>query len=369
MRRYFLLSTLALLISLGCASTPDGPTTLAAAKSPAWSAKASPKEMQVAVSPAGKTLRVLGTSGMVLGAGADAIVNAKFRGPIRDSLAGYDAAEVYKNIIKTRLEASLSTTPSEVSPFASTAGSTSVEEAKKARYRSIAKGGADLLLDCDMKFGVYGPEGVLATKFDGELVIVPSGKRLWKRVIVATTEPVLANAKLGDPTSRLGLNITNPDFTVDEEKVNRWTADGGAILKERFELAANAAVAALIVDLGLAEDGLGEYTLGVLMMNHKKFSEAGAHFEKALQLDPSLIDARNAHAVNMAHNGQVDDAIAEMKSLTESNPDYAPAWYNLAYWYAVKKKDAASAQPAYDKSVALGMPKDSSIEKAIRKAS
>ena len=77
----------------------------------------------------------------------------------------------------------------------------------------------------------------------------------------------------------------------------------------------------------------------------------------------------NAHAVNMAHYGQVEDAIAVAKTMTEATPDYAPAWFNLAYWYAVKKKDGASAQANYDKAIALGMAKDSGVEKAIRKAS
>ena len=107
----------------------------------------------------------------------------------------------------------------------------------------------------------------------------------------------------------------------------------------------------------------------MIYFRQKKHKEAAAHFDKALQLDPNLIDARNAHAVNMAFYGQVDDAIGVAKSITEANADYAPAWFNLAYWYAVKKKDGASAKPCYDKAIALGMAKDSSIEKAIKKAS
>ncbi|MDZ4861800.1 MAG: tetratricopeptide repeat protein [Candidatus Hydrogenedentes bacterium] len=369
MRRLVFSSIAIFLVAAGCATTHEGPATISESKSPAWSAKAIPNEMQVSVSPAGKTLRVLGSSGMVLGAGADAIVNAKYRAPIHASLEGYDAAEVYKGIIKSRLETALGTTLAEVSPMGSTAGAKSVDEAIDARYRSIGKNGSDLLLDCELTFGVYGPEGVLATKLDGKLVSLPDGHRLWDNTIVATTEPILANAKLGDPTSRMGANVTNPDFTVDEEKVNRWTADGGAILKQRFELAANAAVSAMMADLGIGSDALGEYTLGVHLMNEKKFAEAATHYEKALQLDPNLIDARNAHAVNMAHNDQVDDAIAAAKSLTDSNPGYAPAWYNLAYWYAEEKKDPASAQVAYDKALALGVAPDPGIEKAIKKAS
>lgn len=367
MRRTLAVSFLALLI-VGCATTKEGAQSMASAKSPAWSAKAVPNEMQVSVSPAGKSLRILGSSGIVLGAGADAIVNAKFRKPIHDALAGYDAAETFKNIIKTKLESGIQSGLVEVAPMGSTAGAKSEEEVIKARYSGLAKKGNDTLLDCVMTFGVYGPEGTLATKLDGKLVALPDGHRLWTNTIIATTEPVLANAKLGDPTNRMGMNITNPEFAVDDEKVKRWTADGGAILKQRFEQAANAAAAAMYVDLGLGEDALGHYTLGVLLMNEEKFKEAAIQFDKALRLDPNLIDARNAHAVNMAHFGQLDDAIAQAKSMTEATPDYAPAWFNLAYWYAVKKKDGVSAKPCYEKAVALGMAKDGGIEKAIKKA-
>lgn len=369
MRLALCLSLSFAVLFVGCATTKDGPASIGTAKSPAWSAKATPPEMQVAVSPAGKTLRVLGSSGLVLGAGADAIVNAKFREPIHNALEGYDAAERFTEIIKTKLESALASNLTEVAPMGSTAGAKSTDEVIKARYAGLAKNGQDVLLDCVVRFGVYGSDGTLATKLDGKLVTLPEGHALWDNTIVATTEPVLANAKLGDPTSRMGVNITNPEFTVDDEKMARWTADGGAILKERFEMAANAAAAAMFVDLGLGDDAMGRYTLGVLLMNDKKHKEAADHLQRALQLDPNLIDALNAHAVNMAHFGQVDDAIAAGKSMTVSNPDYAPAWFNVAYWYAVKKKDGASAQPFYAKALELGMPKDGAIEKAIKKAS
>lgn len=369
MRRIIWVPIVLAVLTAGCATTHDGATSIGTAKSPAWSAKATPNEMQVAVSPAGKSLRILGSSGLVLGAGADAIVNAKFRAPIHAALEGYDAAEKFKEIVAAKLESVLKSELVEVAPMGSTAGAKSEDEVVKARYAGLAKKGNDTLLDCTMTFGVYGSDGTLAAKLAGKLVTLPDGHRLWDNTIVATTEPVFANAPLGDPTSRMGVNITNPEFTVDDEKVKRWTADGGAVLKQRFEQAANAAAAAMFVDLGLGDDPAGHYALGVLQMNQEQHKEAAAHFEKAVQLDPSFTDARNAHAVNMAHFGQVDDAIATAKSITEATPDFAPAWFNLAYWYADEKKDGASAQTCYDKAVALGMAKDPSIEKAIRKAS
>lgn len=363
----FLLGALALLPVVGCATTAEGPASLQAAQSPAWSAKAVPNEMIVAVSPAGKSLRVLGSSGIVLGASADAIVNAKFRAPIREALNGYDAAEVFRGIIKSRLEEALGREIAEVAPLGSTAGMSSRKEAQDARYASLGRRGADVVLDLVMTFGIYGSDGTLATKLDGKLVAVPDGDSLWDNVLVVTNEPILANAKLGDPTKRMGMTVMNPEFVVDDEKMAQWTADGGAILRERFEMAASAAVGAMLCDLGLANDAAGEYALGKLAMNRKKFKLAAEHFENAIKLDPDFIDARNGHAVNMSHFGQVDDAIAVAKSIADTNSDYGPAWFNLAWWYATKKNDAAAAKSCYEKALALGMPKDGRIEKAIRK--
>jgi tetratricopeptide (TPR) repeat protein len=371
MRFHFVLSAIALAMwGVGCATVDtDRPASLAGANSPAWSAKASPPEMIVAVSPAGKSLRVLGSSGAVIGAGADAIVNARFREPIRKALEDYDAAAVYAGIIEEGLERALKREIAEVAALGSTAGMNTRREAQVARYASLAKNGTDVVLDLVMTFGIYGADGTLATRLDGDLVLTREGSTLWENTIVVTTEPVLANAKLGDPTKRMGMTIMNPDLTVDDEKVKRWTADGGAVLKERFEMAARTAVAAVLCDMGIAQDeGSGFYALGKLAMNRKQFREAAQHFDRALQLDPSLIDAANARAVTLALNKQIDDAIAAARRLTESNPEFGPAWFNLAWWYATEKKDVAAAKEAYGRAQALGMPPEKKIERFVGKS-
>jgi tetratricopeptide (TPR) repeat protein len=129
----------------------------------------------------------------------------------------------------------------------------------------------------------------------------------------------------------------------------------------------DAVAAALVCDLGLGEDAVGEYYLGKLAMNRKQFKDAGAHFKRAIELDPGLVDAKNGHAVNLAYNKQLDDAIAVAEQITVEHPDYGPAWFNLAWWYAMKKKDAASAVPCYEKARALGMPPERAIEKQLKK--
>jgi len=180
---------------------------------------------------------------------------------------------------------------------------------------------------------------------------------------------VLANSKLGNPTKRGGYTIANPDFTVNEEEVKRWTADGGTLLKERFEKAAGDAVSALLCALGLEDNAPGRFALGELAMNRKKFGEAAQHFKRAIELAPDDLNIRNAYSVDLAHNHQLDDAIVIAKAITELDPTYGPAWFNLAYWYAVEKKDGGAASAYYQKALALGMPKEKKIEKAVSRSS
>jgi len=363
-----ILSIASVLSITGCATTdPNRPTSLQTAKHPAWAAKATPVDMIVSVSPAGKTLRIAGSAGLVLGTGADAVVNAKYRAPIHAALEGYEPAEVFAGIIQERLEAAMSKDIERVAPLGSTAGMNSRQDAVEARYEGLGKNGYDVLLDLVMTYGIYGSGGTLATKLDGKLVTIPDGKTLWDDVLIVTNEPVLANAKLGNPTKRGGYNVTSPEFTVDDEEVERWTADGGAILKERFEMAAQDATSALLCALGLEDNAAGQYALGELAMNRKDFNEAAGHLEKASQLDPDDPNIKNTYAVNLAHNKQVDTAIRIAKEITESHPDFGPAWFNLAWWYAVEKDDPATAAPYYEKAKTLGMPEDKKIEKKIRK--
>ncbi len=353
---------------LGCATVTEPPeTVLRNAARPAWSVKATPAEMIVDVSPAGDTLRIAGTAGMVVGGGADAVVNARYRGPIRDALEGYDAADVFATKLRNRLERSVGASLELVSPLGSTAGVDSKRDAEELRLARLSKDGLDTLLELNTSFGIFGAEGTMAVKLQGKLIRLADTKTMWDNTIAVSASPVLADARLQDPTKRMGYNVTNPDLTVDGDKVRAWTADGGTLLKERFEATADAAVSALICDLGLAQEPIGEYYLGTLAMYRKKLDVAETHFAAALALDPDYVEARNARAVNHWHLKERDRAVADTKALINDAPDYGPAYYNLAYWFAVAGDDGAAAAPLYERALALGMPKSKEIEKAIKK--
>lgn len=357
-----------LTVLAGCATVTDPPdTVLRNAAKPSWSVKAIPAEMIVDVSPAGDTLRIAGTAGMVIGGGAEAVVNAKYRGPIRDALEGYDAAGVFAQRLRDRLESAMGSSIEKVSPLGSTAGMDSKRDAEDFRLARLSKNGFDSVLDLNTSFGIFGAEGMMAVKLDGELIRLTDTKTIWNETIAVSASPVLADARLQDPTKRMGYNVTNPDLTVNADAVRAWTADGGTQLKERFEWAVDAAVSALLCDLGLTSEPVGEYFLGTLAMNRKKLDDAEAHFAAALALDPDYVDARSARAVNHWHRKEEQRAVNETKAILNDAPEYGPAYYNLAYWFAVEAKDGAAAKEVYDRALALGMPKSKAIEKAIAK--
>ncbi len=80
---------------------------------------------------------------------------------------------------------------------------------------------------------------------------------------------------------------------------------------------------------------------------------------------PNYAEARNGLAVNTAHAGDTDKAIALTNALVADAPDYAPAHYNLAWWYAEEKGDLEAARPHYEQARELGLAGDKDLEKTL----
>ena len=358
-------AALSILFLAGCATVGrDKPPTLASAAAPAWSARAVNDEMIVAVSSVRQSVQILSTSAALVGAGVDAVVNARLKAAVLKVLGDYDAGAVFDQKIEARLNESRPGLV-RVAPLQSTAGFDSERDAQAARRAALAKRGHDALMDLEMTYGLFGYEGMLVAKLNGYLTLLPDNKVLWRNSIVVSPEPILTSDKLSDPTKRLGPNLSSPRLTVEKEAIDKWTRDGGQMIRTRFESAADGAISAMLCDLGLADEPAGHYYLGKLAMNRKKFKLAEEHFQKALAIDPRYIEALNGRAVNLAHNKQIDDAIGLERKLVESAPDYAPGWLNLAWFYAIGKKDAAAAKPCYEKALELGAAPEKKLEKAI----
>lgn len=336
-----------------------------AAKAPAWSLRANQREMIVAVSPARQTLQILGSTGAVLGTSISAIADDKYRRQVEEVLQGYDAGAVFEERLAKRLQEAVAGELKRVNGLESTAGYPDVRTAEKARFESLGKDGRDLLLDLKMTYGLFGFEGTLIAKLEGDLHKIPSGHRVWDDVLVVSSEPILASDRLTDPTKMLSANFSSPRLSVEEDAIAQWTGDGGAELRKRFEEAVDGVVSAMLTDLGLVSESSGAYFLGQVAMNRKKFDVANTWFDKALAIDASNIDAKNGKSVNLAHADEVEKAITIAEEIVAAQPDYAPAQFNLAWWYATKLKDAEKARPHYEKAQALGMSKEKKIDKVL----
>ncbi len=358
---FLVLSTC--LISACASLTQEQSATFKNATRPVFSLSATQDEMIVSVSPARQTLQIAGTTGIVLGAGISAIANAKYREDLETALSHFDAKAVFEKHIETRLHETIGPKLEQVAAVTTTAGYQNKRDAEAAYYQQLEKQGLSLLLDLKMTYGLFGYQGVLVAKIEGELIDLLQQDTLWRDTTIASSAPVLACDKLADPTKRLGPNFSALRLTTDEDAIAQWTEDGGKVLQERFESVAQEAVSALLTQLGLTNEAQGHFSLGKLAMNKKDFDQAHAHFTQALALEPDTPQFQNALAVNLAHQEKTNEAVQKALEIVEKHPEYGPAQLNLAWWYAVELDMPQKAQPHYTAALNLGMPALKKIEK------
>jgi len=350
----------------GCVTTGTvDRAAIAGARRPAWSLDGADDNMVVAMSPARRTLQIAGSAGTLIGAGIAAVSNSRYRRDIESVLAGYDGGAVMEGILKERLSETFGPDLGRVAAPRNVVGQKDRNEAVKERFRALRNQGFDQILDLDITYGLFGYDGTLVAKIDGHMYAVEGRKTIWNNRLVVFSSPVLASDRLIDPTKRALPDLGSPRLSIEENAIEQWTNDGGVLFRERFEAAARGAASAMLVDMGLAEEPEGAYYLGKQLMNQKKFAEADTRFRQALAIRPDYTDARNGLAVNTAHAGDIDGAIALTEALASDAPEYAPAHYNLAWWYAEEKGDLDSARPHYEQARELGLPGDEDLEKAL----
>jgi tetratricopeptide (TPR) repeat protein len=361
--------TLALAwLAAGCAMSKNSGPAYGKAENPALSVYTGQEGMAVWVSPARQTLQIAGSYGAVLGSAVSAVVDSVYEGRVNAALGDYDPRGRFEARLQDRLTEGLGKEPALVNHLTTTAGYANVREAAKARYGGLAVRGHDQVFDADLSYGIFGDQGIMVVNVGGRLTDTSTGHPLYRRRLWVSAQPILADDPLKDPTDRTTPNLTSPRFAVKENAIEQWIANDGALLKERFEAAVDGVLSALLVDLGMADEAAGHFYLGKQALLQKKFDVAEAHLDKAIALDPANLEAKDTLAITYARTKRLDDAVALSQSITEANPDHAPAHYNLAYWYAVKKKDAQSAKPHYDKAIALGMTPSKAIVKRLKKA-
>ena len=337
------------------------------AKQPAWSVKGERQDLKVSVSPAGRTLSVTPYVGEALAVSVDYLVNEHYREAIRQALGDYDLAGFVRSCLEKRLKAFAPKGLREVNPLVSTAGYSNERDAEKARLQGLRDSGVDLLLDLNIKYGIYGTRFAVRFDIDGKLLDLANRRRLWMESIPAVAEPLLADVKFEHSLLKYIAYVHTPRFAANEDAMKRLTDNDAALLKAGFEKAVEGGVSAVLCDMGLVNEPIGEYYLGRKVFQKKRYSKAQEHFVRALNSDPSLPDAANDLSVTYARLGATDEAIGLAEKILAKTPDYAPAAFNLAWWNAFDKKNAAEARRYYDKALAEGVLPSKKLERRLRK--
>ena len=100
-------------------------------------------------------------------------------------------------------------------------------------------------------------------------------------------------------------------------------------------------------------------------MYQKKFAEAQDRLDKARLLAPDRLDIANTEAVNLGHNGRVDDAVVLAEKVVAADDNNPAAHMNLAWWYGVDKKEPDLAKPHYEQALKLGMAPMRKLDTAL----
>lgn len=93
--------------------------------------------------------------------------------------------------------------------------------------------------------------------------------------------------------------------------------------------------------------------LGVLEENWGRFSEAAKRYEQSLELDKAFYPGRNNLAMVLYRQGKKAEAEKEFKTLTQTHPNDAQAWYSLGLLVAEDSSRLKEAILYLEKAVEL----------------
>jgi len=357
---------LAAVAVAGCATTrPTVPEALREADATAWAVKGAGDELTVSVSEAGRTIKMIPRVGKVAAISVDAVVNDKYRKAIREALEDYDLQETFLSALRERLGEMTPGRLVQVGPLTSTAGYHNAQEAQAARLTRLGKQGVDVLVDTDVDCGLYGADFEMQVNLAAWVVSVPEGRRIWRGEVPVSPGPFRADMTFSNLVSRRLSGLTDPQLTVDKDAMVELTGDDATLLKQEFEQCVGAAISALLCDMGLADEALGHYYLGRRAFQKKDFEEAAESFDRALALGSRAKEVRNDLAVALARLERLEEAVDMARQILHVDPEYAPALFNLAWWYAFEKEDLAQAGPYYRRALAAGAAPSKKLEKAL----
>jgi len=93
-------------------------------------------------------------------------------------------------------------------------------------------------------------------------------------------------------------------------------------------------------------------TLGALLAEQGRFSEARRQYDLVLAADPDHAAARNNRAIALYRSGQLSEAEAELRELVRQHPRYADAFNNLAA-VALDRRDWREAEASARRATEL----------------
>lgn len=106
----------------------------------------------------------------------------------------------------------------------------------------------------------------------------------------------------------------------------------------------------------------GWISLGNMMMDSSRFSEAIDAYEKALALDPKNADVRVDLGTCYRNTGKPDIAIKEYRKALEVNPQHMHALKNMGIVFAYDLRDNKEAVKAFEKALSIA-PNDPDAER------
>jgi cytochrome c-type biogenesis protein CcmH/NrfG len=103
-------------------------------------------------------------------------------------------------------------------------------------------------------------------------------------------------------------------------------------------------------------------SLGNMLMDTSRFSEAADAYEKALAIDPKNTDVRVDLGTCYKNTGKPDMAVKEYRKALEVNPQHLHALKNMGIVFAYDLRDNKEAVKAFEKALAIA-PNDPDAER------
>lgn len=117
------------------------------------------------------------------------------------------------------------------------------------------------------------------------------------------------------------------------------------------------------------EDAFSLTLLGIIKFRQNNFDEALDLLSRSAKINPENPETQNYLGITLSQKGQRAPAEAALRKAVQLRPNYAGAHHNLSVIYATQRPPFLElARWHYERSLSLGHPKNSSLEKILSDA-